>query len=722
MFVLFYSQRLSIFLCFSLLLIVACGGGGGSDPKPPVANPASFSIDEDNSLTETLSGTASEGGNLSFQITTSANNGTVSLTGNEFEYVPNDDFFGTDVFRFQVVEGELQSAAVSVSITVNPINDAPVSTSASFELLEDGSFDGMLPASDIDNTSLEYALLEDVQNGQLIINTDGSFTYNPEENFFGDDSFEFTANDGEFTTTSVTVDLVITSVNDEPVAQSSQVSLVAGKASTIELIATDVEADPLDFEITETPEKIEINNDPSNSGLAELLAPYGTYGSDSLSFTASDQDDTSNEATVDLSITLAATQAVSSSYVYDAGGQLNILAINQDEQQNTLVLGNVRGTINDQSSSTPSQRFVAIHNNDNELTKTVYFGQGQAEYETAILAIDESAPIIFGLAGNEAYFVTLDSNYDVDLNIALTIPYAIDRANIQLTPVYVPGVGIYVLGNDNRVTWIDTSGVLRSTETIDNQMGYEINAWEVLDSKLIDNTVYFAGRFLSCNDEPADCFSGVGEASFLMTLNRTGGPTSVNQLQPQFADDLALLSDGRVVQQYRASLSLMQSNGTIEWLRTAIDGDAGNVAIGPEDDILWWNIDRETGNTLASRINSDNSIEWQTSQASEISDHYWNNRMLVDEYGNMYVSFVDRYNQAGDAFGAFVTMHFDYAGTHQWTERQQPSDLNPNTGRSGPWAILTEDRRILSIVNDNINAGGSDADGILLQTSVTEIE
>ncbi len=716
------SKILCISLALLMLFLTACGGGGGSDPEPPVANAASFTIDEDNTLTQTLSGTASEGGNLSFQISTEAQNGTLTLVGNEFEYEPNANFFGTDQFRFQVTEGELNSPPAVVSITVNAVNDAPVVNNDSIELMEDGTYQGMLPASDIDNNELDFVLISNTSHGELVVNTDGSYTYTPNENYFGEDEFEFTASDSEFTSAPASVAVSITSVNDAPVSESLVIDLIAGRESSFELVASDVDGDSLTFAITNDFEKAVISNDPSSSGLIEVTAPYGTYGSDNASFTSADQTDTSNEATIDVNISLAASQASSTAFTYDAGGQLVPLSVIQDNQENTLVVGNVRGEIGVQGASTPSQRFLSVHNSDNELIKTVYFGQGQSEYESSLLVVEQSTPTLLGIAGNEAYFITFDDNYDVALNRTHTIPYAIDRENVQLTPVHVPGVGYYIIGNDNQLTWINTEGDLRSTESIANEMGYQINRWDVLDVKVIEEIVYIAGRFSECDDQPTDCFSGLGQGSFVLTANQSGVPATLNELQPQYADDLAIMNNGQIVQQFRQTLSLMELDGSIVWQRFATDGDVGNVAVGPDNDILWWNLDRETGNSLASRINEDNSVEWQTNQSSGVVGHYWDNHMLVDEFGNMYISFVDRYNQDADAFGAFVTMHFDYAGSHQWTERQQPSDLNPNTNNSAPWSILTEDNRILAIVGDNINAGGSDSDGFLLEIKVVEVE
>ena len=56
-------------------------------------------------------------------------------------------------------------------------------------------------------------------NGTVVVNTDGTYTYTPNLDFNGTDSFTFTANDGKVGSNIATVGLTVTPVNDAPVAQ-----------------------------------------------------------------------------------------------------------------------------------------------------------------------------------------------------------------------------------------------------------------------------------------------------------------------------------------------------------------------------------------------------------------------------------------------------------------------------------------------------------------------
>ncbi len=57
--------------------------------------------------------------------TTPATNGTATIVGNQIEYTPNPNFFGTDTFSYRVNDGSGDSVETLVTVTVTPVNDAP---------------------------------------------------------------------------------------------------------------------------------------------------------------------------------------------------------------------------------------------------------------------------------------------------------------------------------------------------------------------------------------------------------------------------------------------------------------------------------------------------------------------------------------------------------------------------------------------------------------------
>ncbi|MGB0466608.1 MAG: tandem-95 repeat protein [Pontibacterium sp.] len=89
---------------------------------------------------------------------------------------------------------------------------------ADAEAVEDTPLTGQLVASDMDGDSLSYALAQDGEpaHGTLLLNADGSYTYNPEPDFVGNDSFTYQVSDGQGGVTLASVSLTVSGVNDAP--------------------------------------------------------------------------------------------------------------------------------------------------------------------------------------------------------------------------------------------------------------------------------------------------------------------------------------------------------------------------------------------------------------------------------------------------------------------------------------------------------------------------
>ena len=86
---------------------------------------------------------------LTVTVIGNVTHGTLTFNGNDFTYLPNPDYAGPDSFTSQVSDGELDSNVTTVSITVNPVNDAPVATFTDAQSAEEGgavsgSFEGYL--------------------------------------------------------------------------------------------------------------------------------------------------------------------------------------------------------------------------------------------------------------------------------------------------------------------------------------------------------------------------------------------------------------------------------------------------------------------------------------------------------------------------------------------------------------------------------------------------
>ena len=196
----------------------------------PVCVADSGSTNEDVALVDSVTCTDVDSGSLSYVVIDGVANGVLSFAANgSFTYTPDADFNGTDEFTFRASDGLLNSNTVAYSITVNPVNDAPEADDDAYSTDEDTSLIVVAPGvldndTDIENDALTAVLVSGPTNGSLTLNADGSFTYTPDADFNGTDSFTYVANDGDLDSNVATVTLTINPVNDAPVADDDAYS------------------------------------------------------------------------------------------------------------------------------------------------------------------------------------------------------------------------------------------------------------------------------------------------------------------------------------------------------------------------------------------------------------------------------------------------------------------------------------------------------------------
>ncbi|MCO7223255.1 DUF1566 domain-containing protein [Pleionea sp. CnH1-48] len=95
------------------------------DNEAPVANSQAINTNEDESVLITLVATDGDTDPLNYEITEQPQSGAVSLSDNKATYTPNENFSGTDSFKFKVNDGSADSNIATVTINVASVNDAP---------------------------------------------------------------------------------------------------------------------------------------------------------------------------------------------------------------------------------------------------------------------------------------------------------------------------------------------------------------------------------------------------------------------------------------------------------------------------------------------------------------------------------------------------------------------------------------------------------------------
>jgi hypothetical protein len=224
---------------------------------------------------------------------------TVNNNGS-FTYTPAANYAGPDSFTYRVNDGSLSSVAATVSITVNPVNDAPVANSQSRTLNEDNTKAITLTGSDVEGSALTFTILTMPLHGTLT-GTAPNLTYVPVANFNGADSFTFRVSDGSLNSNTATVSLTVNSVNDAPVAQTGSYTTLRNTPVGGQLVATDVDHQPLTYTVTTQPAKGTVVVNPSTGAFTYTPTP-GKTGSDSFKFRANDGIVNSNAAKISIDI------------------------------------------------------------------------------------------------------------------------------------------------------------------------------------------------------------------------------------------------------------------------------------------------------------------------------------------------------------------------------------------------------------------------------------
>ncbi|UKJ07562.1 Ig-like domain-containing protein [Solitalea lacus] len=201
--------------------------------RAPVAAGEIFSTTAGTAINNTVATNDSDpdGELLTYSVQPNANRGTLVLQANgTFIYTPAAGFAGVDVFTYKVTDPCGASATANVSFTVNPIqvNSVPVAVNDSYSTTENVSI--IEPASGIikndsdpEKNPLTAHLVTSTSNGSLTLNADGSFTYIPNANFFGSDSFTYRVSDGGNNSNIATVTIMVNRVTaDLSISKISQ--------------------------------------------------------------------------------------------------------------------------------------------------------------------------------------------------------------------------------------------------------------------------------------------------------------------------------------------------------------------------------------------------------------------------------------------------------------------------------------------------------------------
>ena len=140
----------------------------------PVASDLAVTTAEDTDYSGTATATDVNGDTLSYSILAVPSHGTATMVDSSagtFTYSPNTNYNGNDSFTFTASDGSLLDTA-TVTVTITPVDDAPVAVDETVSMDEDTRYDGFLSGSDPDIDALAYNITSQPANGSVLGSSD----------------------------------------------------------------------------------------------------------------------------------------------------------------------------------------------------------------------------------------------------------------------------------------------------------------------------------------------------------------------------------------------------------------------------------------------------------------------------------------------------------------------------------------------------------------------
>ena len=158
---------------------------------------------------------------MTYGISTPTNgSATVNSASGEVTYTHGGSETTTDSFTFTATDSEgLASAAGAITVTLTPVNDAPVITPTTFNVDQYDNVTFNIPASDAEGSTLTYTIITPPTQGSLEDNGSGSFTYYNDTDTditesSATDTFVVKANDGAANSTNTTLTFSIAGIDE----------------------------------------------------------------------------------------------------------------------------------------------------------------------------------------------------------------------------------------------------------------------------------------------------------------------------------------------------------------------------------------------------------------------------------------------------------------------------------------------------------------------------
>lgn len=380
---------------------------------------------------------------------TSGSHGTVSISSGRVIYTPHADYNGSDSFTYTITSGgvtETETVNVTVNAIADALNDTLVTNEDAPQSINVLNNDTFQPGARVTEVTQG-------NNGGVTFNADGTVTYTPNSNFYGNDSFTYKVISTAGNVETATVNVTVNSVNDAPLATDDSFSISEDTVLTLnssQLVGND--HDPENRTLTIISVQDAVNGMVSfENGFITFIPTANYVGRASFTYSISDGQGGTATATVNVAVG-AFPDAIADNFTIDEDTSLTSSVRDSDEgiapaiyRVDTTVS---HGTLNFNSDGSFIYTPYADYNGTDSFTYIVTDANGHHDTATATIVVGAIAD-----ATNDTLTATGVSPKTMDVLANDTF-----RSEVQLIAVTQGSRGSVVINLDGSVTYAAQTG------------------------------------------------------------------------------------------------------------------------------------------------------------------------------------------------------------------------------------------------------------------------
>ncbi len=358
-----------------------------------------------------------DGDTMTIVSVTQPSHGTVTFTSAQVSYTPLLNFYGPDSFTYSISDGHGGSDTASVNVLITGVNDPPIANDDTATVQQESSnnlINVRANDGDIDGDPLTVISVTQPLHG--LSSTDGlNVYYTPTPNYVGADSFTYTINDDHGGSDIASVFIMISNINDPPVANNDTVTVMEDSISNIiNVLLNDYDPDNNPLVITSVTQPL--HGTSSTNGAFVFYTPSPNYyGSDIFVYSISDGNGGTDSGAITISVSAIndAPNAIddTATVVEDSlNNQINVLLNDNDIDGDTMTIVSVTQPSHGSATYTASNVYYTPspnYNGPDSLSYTI--NDGHSGIDIATISITVTSANDPPIAYNDTATVSEDS-------------------------------------------------------------------------------------------------------------------------------------------------------------------------------------------------------------------------------------------------------------------------------------------------------------------------